>query len=200
MNILSLISQRLDNYYQIKTNATVFEQCCRIRPPTKHGLDKPSRHREVFRSRGLTASIYRGAETNKSALTARPKPTTTGKPTSASGSTFLPTQEEPPTPNATYTSRRIWRRWRWTSPSPRRRRPATRPRRPRRGGAAPGERGCGSTTCSTSTTCSSRSGRRPTTSTASRPSATTSTPEVNLFPIPQTLESMCPLPRRGLVW
>uniref|UniRef100_A0A453NQL8 Proteasomal ATPase second OB domain-containing protein n=1 Tax=Aegilops tauschii subsp. strangulata TaxID=200361 RepID=A0A453NQL8_AEGTS len=70
-----------------------------------------------------------------------------------------------------------WRRWRWTSRSPRRPRPAT--SRPRARVAE--ARGCASTTCSTSTTCSSRSARRRTTSIASRPSATTSTPEVRML-------------------
>lgn len=92
--------------------------------------------------------------------------------------TFLPTQEElHPTDRATFPSRR-WRRWRWTSRSLRRRHPATRARGQRRGGAAEG-RGCGSTTCSTSTTFSSRSGRRRTTLTALRLSGTTLTPEVS---------------------
>ena len=94
----------------------------------------------------------------------------------------------------THPPSRRWRRWRWTSRSPRRRRPATRPRQRRRGGAAAEARASASTTCSTSTTCSSRSGRRPTTSTASRPSATTSTPEVTFLldsARPRTLVSMC---------
>jgi hypothetical protein len=104
-----------------------------------------------------------------------PAPAQEANPPHAVGpETFLPTQEELDqnrTERATTPSRR-WRRWRWTSRSPRRRHPATRALRRGRGGTAAG-RGCDSTTCSTSTTSSSRSDRRPTTSTALRPSATT---------------------------
>lgn len=113
----------------------------------------------------------------------RPDPTQQANPLLASrirAETFFERKKNP-TPVPTYPRARRWRRWRWTSPSPRRRPPATRPRRRGRGGAAAEVRACASTTCSTSTTCSSRSGRRPTTSTASRPSATTSTPEVTFL-------------------
>jgi hypothetical protein len=71
---------------------------------------------------------------------------------------------------------RRWRRWRWTSRSPRRcPHPATSLRRRREGAEA---RGFGGTTSSTSTTWNSQSGRRTRTSAASRPGAMNSTAEV----------------------